>query len=178
MGIPRTGCVKWCVWRDQFSSRKYIDTNFTSERTLPWEGNCIGGGGGLTKKFFFEPHYFLRLQQQFPEKWGHMPSSPPVPTALKKYTTFAFITDWLTSNFGITNKRPCEPSEVNVSVILNQPLCSSWVKVRFSSLPEKCIELNSKESTAKTQTPSNTYVSSLPENVTGQNNFSIRFYSI
>ena len=55
---------------------------------------------------------------------------------------------------------------------------TSWVKVRFSSLLKKCIELNSKESTAEAQTPSNSYVSSLPENMTGKNYFSIRFYSI
>ena len=33
--------------------------------------------GGMTKKIFFERYYFLRLQQQFPEKWGHMPPQPP-----------------------------------------------------------------------------------------------------
>ena len=36
------------------------------------------GWGGMTKKMFFERHYFLRLQQQFPEKWGaHAPKPPP-----------------------------------------------------------------------------------------------------
>ena len=28
------------------------------------------GGRGITKKIFFEWHYFQRLQRQFPEKWG------------------------------------------------------------------------------------------------------------
>ena len=42
----------------------------------------VSGGGGHDKENFFERHYFLRLQKQFPEKWGaHAP--PPVPTALK-----------------------------------------------------------------------------------------------
>ena len=37
----------------------------------------------MTKKIFWSGIiYFLRLQQQFPEEWGHMPPSPPVPTAL------------------------------------------------------------------------------------------------
>ena len=42
---------------------------------------------GMTKKIFFEWHYFLRLQQQFQEKWGaHAPPPAlPVPTALSYY---------------------------------------------------------------------------------------------
>ena len=37
----------------------------------------------MTKKIFFKRHYFLKLQKQFPEKWGaHAPPSPPVPMAL------------------------------------------------------------------------------------------------
>ena len=42
-----------------------------------------GGGGGMTKKIF-ERHFFLGHKSHFPEKWGHMPPSPPspVPTAL------------------------------------------------------------------------------------------------
>ena len=43
--------------------------------------------GGHDKEKFVERHYFLRLQKQFPEKWGgegHMPSKPPVPVALGK----------------------------------------------------------------------------------------------
>ena len=31
----------------------------------------------MTKEIFLERHYFLRLQQQFPESGGHMPPSPP-----------------------------------------------------------------------------------------------------
>ena len=56
----------------------------------------------MTKKFFFEQHYFLRLQQQFPEKWGggHMPPPvPPVPTALlsmlHSHSLFQYVlVDW------------------------------------------------------------------------------------
>ena len=111
MGIPRTCCVKWCVWRDQFipgDQRNTSHTKFTSKRSIQ---------------------------------------------DLRSY--------WLTSNFSIKGKRPYEPSKVKFSVILNQPLCSSWVKVRFSSLPEQCIELNSKESATETQTPSNSFPSHL-----------------
>ena len=43
--------------------------------------------GGHDKENVFERHYFLRLQQQFPEKWGggraHGPPALPVPTALQ-----------------------------------------------------------------------------------------------
>ena len=42
---------------------------------------------GHDKEIFFEPHYFLRLQKQFLEKWGHMPP-PPVPQFLQNITFF------------------------------------------------------------------------------------------
>ena len=35
-----------------------------------------GGGGGWGEENFFERHYFLRLQKQFSEKWGHVPPAP------------------------------------------------------------------------------------------------------
>ena len=39
----------------------------------------------MTKKIFLEWHYFLRLQQQFLEKWGHMSPSPPSSYGTAKY---------------------------------------------------------------------------------------------
>ena len=43
---------------------------FLNARSVPLPRKEIVSGGGMTKKFFFEGHYFLRLQRQFPEKWG------------------------------------------------------------------------------------------------------------
>ena len=42
-----------------------------------------GGGGCHDKETLFQRHYFLRLQQQFPKKWGTCPPAPPVPTAVQ-----------------------------------------------------------------------------------------------
>ena len=39
---------------------------------------------GHDKENFFERYYFLSLQKQFLEKWGHMPLSPLVPTVQKR----------------------------------------------------------------------------------------------
>ena len=57
----------------------------------------------------------------------------------QRYTKFGYITDWLRSNFGLKDKRSfivMKPFEVKVSVNLGHSFCLSWVKVRFSSLPE------------------------------------------
>ena len=52
-----------------------------------------GGGGGEReeheKEHFLERHYFLRLQQQFPVKWGGG-GTYPVPTTLYIETMLYF----------------------------------------------------------------------------------------
>ena len=52
------------------------------------------GEGSLQRKFFGAAlfSYFLRLQRQFPEKWGAHAPSPLVPTALKTdLKTFLYL---------------------------------------------------------------------------------------